>query len=166
MKIEIGLANERSQVRDPFEWAGRVLSHFASAEQAIGRLSLALDLPIEKGALSNLADLRNRLVAAEDRHCSALNNRIARWMSHRPVRHLLAHATIHQLTDQAGRDVVITRHLPRDRVDVTPDRMWTSEEREELLRQATSDSRSISDQVSNLLSDKALVAKLKRHQPR
>lgn len=159
MKQETGLGAGRQQFQDPYECVGRVLSHFACAEQAIGRLCVCLEIPIDRGALSNLADLRQRLVKVEDRHCAALNNRITRWISYRPVRHLLAHATLHQLTDQAGRDVLVERHLPRDESDASPDRMWSGEERDALLRMATSDSRSIADQVSNLLLNKALIAK-------
>jgi hypothetical protein len=66
---------------------------------------------------------------------------------------LLAHATLCCLVDAAGREIVVTRHLPRDKDDVTPDRMWTPDEREELLRGATGDSRSIADHVSNILGD-------------
>lgn len=77
------------------------------------------------------------------------------------MRHLLAHATLHCLIDGTGREIVVTRHLPRDKDDVTPDRMWTPEEREELLRQATSDSRSISDQVRNILADPSGVTRLR-----
>jgi hypothetical protein len=77
------------------------------------------------------------------------------------MRHLLAHATLHCLIDGSGREIVITRTLPRDKEDVTPDRMWTPEEREDLLRQATNDGRSIADQVKNILADQACIARLR-----
>ncbi|WP_432201528.1 hypothetical protein ACRAQ7_04980 [Erythrobacter sp. W53] len=124
-------------------------------------LSIEVDLPIEKGALSNLAELQKRLVNVDDRRCKALNNRIKRWSSHRPLRHLLAHATLIELTDNSGEPVVVTRHLPRDKDDVTPDRLWSLAEQAEVLRQASSDSRSIADQVRNLTTDSALMAKLR-----
>jgi hypothetical protein len=77
------------------------------------------------------------------------------------MRHLLAHATHHCLIDSAGRDIVVTRTLPRDKDDATPDRMWSPEEREDLLRQATNDSRSIADQVRNILADPATLGRLR-----
>jgi hypothetical protein len=90
-----------------------------------------------------------------------LDSRIARWSAYRSMRHLLAHATLLCLVDASGREIIITRTLPRDKDDVTPDRMWTPEEREELLRQATNDGRSIADQVRNILADPATIARLR-----
>lgn len=154
------VSRERTE-RSPHEWLGLVLTHFASAEQAIGRLCIHVDLPIEKGSLSSLADLRRRLTEVENKRCNTLSNRIDRWCSHRPLRHLLAHSTIHELHNSAGELVIVTRHLPRDKDDVTPDRLWTQAERQELLRQATNDSRSIADQIRNILADSNLVHALK-----
>jgi len=145
----------------PFEWLAHVLINFAVGEQAIGTLCLELKLPIEKGSLSSLADLRRRLAAAGESRCNALNLRIQRWSDNRPQRHLLAHATIQCLTDSAGRLVVVTRHLPREKDDVTPDKAWTTDERQEILRQATNDGRSIADQVRNIISDRQLINKLR-----
>jgi hypothetical protein len=73
----------------------------------------------------------------------------------------LAHATLTELIDGGGRVIVVTRTLPRDKEDVTPDRMWTPEEREKLLREATNDGRSIADQVRNILADPASVGRLR-----
>jgi hypothetical protein len=122
---------------------------------------LHLGLSIEKGSVSNLEALRHRLQKTQDRRCLALDKRIERWCANRPQRHLLAHATLHCLRDDQGREVVVTRHLPRDKNDVTPDRMWSSEERNEVLRQAAADGRSIEDQIRNILADSATLAKLK-----
>ncbi|MBX7494666.1 hypothetical protein K3172_02210 [Qipengyuania sp. 6B39] len=147
---------------DPHCWMGMVLEHFARAEQAIGKLSVAIGLPINNGSLGSLNELRKRLAVQEGKKFKALDNRIARWSQNRPFRHLLAHATITRLFDANGRPVIITRHLPRDANDVTPDRLWTFEDQKDLLRQASNDSRSICDQVANLLADPAQVAALRK----
>jgi hypothetical protein len=146
---------------DPYAWIGRVLTNFAIAEQAIGRLCLELDLPISNGSLTRIGELRDRLRQSPDRKCQALEKRIKRWSANRPFRHLLAHSTVSCLTDASGGNVVVTRHLPRDVSDVTPDRAWTSDERHELLRQATNDGRSINDHVKGLLADPGRLAKLR-----
>ncbi|MBY6127382.1 hypothetical protein KUW15_01495 [Qipengyuania aquimaris] len=146
---------------DPHNWIGIVLDHFARAEQAIGKLSLKLELPIANGSLSSLNEIRNRLSSVEGKTCKALNNRIARWAKNRPYRHLLAHATVTTLFDATGRMVIVTRHLPRDESDVTPDKLWTHEEQKDLLRQASNDSRSICDHVRNLLSDPTTLKALR-----
>jgi hypothetical protein len=147
---------------EPYAWIGRVLTNFAIAEQAIGRLCLELDFPISNGSLTKLAELRDRLRQSPDRKCQALEKRIERWTGNRPFRHLLAHSTVSCLTDAAGGNVVVTRHLPRDVHDVTPDRNWTRDERQELLRQAANDGRSIHDHVKGLLADSARLAKLRQ----
>lgn len=161
MEIEVKQSPVQPDSRCPYEWVGRVLTHFALAEQAIGRLCTGLDLPIEKGSLSSLADLRHRLIKAQNKRCSGLDAGIGRWSANRPLRHLLAHATLHRLIDGAGREVIVTRHLPRDKDDVTPDRMWTGEEREDLLKQALAESRSIADQVNNILADPQIIKQLR-----
>ncbi|WP_150125005.1 hypothetical protein [Tsuneonella mangrovi] len=137
------------------------MTNFAIAEQALGKLCHGLQLPITGGPLSSLNELRRRLVSSENKRFLALERRIARWSSYRSMRHLLAHATLHCLIDSSGREIVVTRTLPRDKDDVTPDRMWTPEEREELLRQATNDSRSIADQVANIVADASSIARLR-----
>ena len=154
---------ERSQTTstDAFSWLGRVLSSFAIAEQAIGELSVALDLPITKGSLSNLATLRAKLAASGDRKCVHLEARIERWNSDRPIRHLLAHATITILYDVNGEEVIVTRHLPRDDTDPSPDRTWSIAERTEMLRRLAADGRSISDRVRDIKSDAVLMKHLR-----
>jgi hypothetical protein len=147
---------------EPFNWLGCVLTHFANAERAIGQLCLTLDLPVEKGPLSSLQQLCTRLSRSSDKRCQTLLKRIERWRSFRPLRHLLAHATVMVLHDDTGKRVILTRHLPLDRFDVTPDRLWTDEECRELLRVATNDGRSISDQIRNLIRQPALLAELKK----
>ena len=146
---------------EPHKWMGLVLDHFARAEQALGRLSVALGLPIANGSLSSLNEVRNRLQKVGSAKCKALDKRIERWSRNRHFRHLLAHATVTTLFDATGRMVIVTRHLPRDDKDVTPDRLWTQEEQKELLRQASNDSRSICDQVRNLTSDLAHLKTLR-----
>ncbi|MFN3509964.1 MAG: hypothetical protein ACK4ZA_01270 [Tsuneonella troitsensis] len=142
------------------EWLARVLVGFARAEQALGKLCIATGFSVEKGSLSNLEALRSRLLSVECKRCKALENRIARWVSCRGQRHLLAHATLARFFDEQGREVIVTRHLPRDKDDLTHDRIWTTAERQELLRVATNDGRSIADQVKNILADKAIMARL------
>lgn len=146
---------------DPHAWLGLVLEHFARAEQAIGKLSVAIDLPINNGSLSSLNEIRNRLQKVGGKRCKMLDQRIARWSANRPFRHLLAHATLTTLFEASGAMVLVTRHLPRDANDVTPDRLWTAADQKELLRQATNDSRSICDQVSNPLADRPCVRALR-----
>ena len=147
---------------DPHAWMGLVLDHFSKGEQALGRLSSALGLPITNGSLGSLNELRNRLNATDNRKAKALDKRIERWLSNRPFRHLLAHATITTLYDIDGRRFLVTRHLPRDTSDVTPDRLWSPEEQQELLRQASNDGRSICDNVQNLLSNPAELTELRK----
>jgi hypothetical protein len=146
---------------EPHNWVGQVLDHFARGEQALGRLTIEIGLPITKGSLGSLAEVRRRLTVSGDKKANLLEQRIARWVKNRPLRHLLAHATITTLFDASGRMVLVTRHLPRDLTDVTPDRIWTFEEQKELLRQANNDSRSICDHVHGILEKPLLVAKLK-----
>lgn len=146
---------------DPHGWLGQVLTSFAVAEQALGQLSLAVGLSVEKGSLGNLEALRGRIRTVNSTRLNALDNRIERWSRNRPIRHLLAHATISVLHDPAGREMIVTRHLPRDRDDVTPDRVWSPEERAEILRQARADGRSICDRVKTMLADPVLLAKLR-----
>jgi len=162
--VQTAISSETISDDDPYAWIGRVLTNFAIAEQAIGNLCFVLDLPISNGSLTSIAELRNRLRQSADRKCHALEKRIDRWNANRPFRHLLAHATVSCLTDATGGEVVVTRHLPRDASDVTPDRMWTGDERRELLRQAANDGRSIHDHVAGLLADPTRLAKL-RHLP-
>ncbi|AOL93506.1 hypothetical protein [Porphyrobacter sp. LM 6] len=150
---------------EPFDWLGKVLTHFATAERAIGQLCIALDLPVEKGPLSSLQDLCNRLSRSSDKRCQALLKRIERWRSFRPLRHLLAHASVMVVHDITGKRFFLTRHLPLDRYDVTPDRLWTEEECRELLKVASNDGRSISDQIRNLAQNTAVMAELKKPLP-
>lgn len=144
------------------QWLAQVLTNFARAEQAIGRLCLRVDLPIRNGPLGSVNELRNRLSRTEDRRCRNLEKRIARWQSLRPVRHVLAHATLQVLFDEDRKPVIVTRHLPRDEDDITPDRVWTADESREILRIATSDGRSIHDQVRNLLDDNRIIEQLRK----
>ena len=146
---------------EPHAWVGHVLDHFARGEQALGRLSIAMGLPISNGSLGSLADVRKRLKASGDRKALMLDKRIERWSANRPFRHLLAHATITVLYDAGGEMVVNTRHLPRDASDVTPDRIWSAAEQKELLRQASNDGRSIADHVRDILANQALTTKLR-----
>ncbi|WP_324073315.1 MAG: hypothetical protein RSE14_10105 [Erythrobacter sp.] len=150
---------------EPFDWLGRVLANFATAERAIGQLCLALELPVEKGPLSNLQNLCHRLERNSNKRCQTLLKRIERWRSLRPLRHLLAHASIMVVRDSAGNRFILTRHLPLDRYDVTPDKLWTEAECRELLRVASNDGRSISDQIRNLLLDSVAMAELKKPDP-
>lgn len=150
---------------EPFDWLGRVLTQFAAGERAIGQLCIALDLPVEKGPLSSLQLLCVRLQRTSDKRCQALLKRIERWRSMRPLRHLLAHATVMVVHDGAGNRFLLTRHLPLDRYDVTPDRLWTEEECRELLRVSTNDGRSISDQIRNLLQNAPVMAELTKPDP-
>jgi hypothetical protein len=144
------------------QWLGHVLASFAKAEQAIGRLCVSVGLPITNGPLSSVNDLRKRLVRTGDRRCQNLERRIERWQSLRPVRHVLAHATVKVLFDENRNAVIVTRHLPRDEDDVTPDRVWSAQESQEVLRMASSDGRSIHDQVRNLLEDKRIIEQLRK----
>ncbi|WP_086618189.1 hypothetical protein [Erythrobacter tepidarius] len=150
---------------EPFDWLGRVLTHFATAERAIGQLCIALDLPVDKGPLSRLQELCDILARSSDRRSQALLRRIERWRSLRPLRHLLAHASIMTVHDVAGNRFIVTRHLPLDRYDVTPDRLWTEAECRELLRVANNDGRSIADQIRNLLQNRTVLAQLKPPTP-
>jgi hypothetical protein len=152
----------RGHLADAHQWLAQVLTSFAKAEQAIGRLCLRLDLPIKNGPLGSVNELRKRLSRTEDRRCKNLEKRIERWQSLRPVRHVLAHATVQVLFDEQRNTVIVTRHLPRDEDDVTPDRVWTAAESTEMLRVAAADGRSIHDQVRNLLDDKKLIEQLRK----
>jgi len=146
---------------DPYGWVGQVLDHFARGEQALGRITMAMGLPITNGSLGSLAEVRKRLIGSGDRKARLLEQRIARWTGNRPYRHLLAHATVMTLFDASGRMVLVTRHLPRDASDVTPDRIWTADEQKELLRQASNDSRSICDHVRDIVANAALISILR-----
>lgn len=150
---------------EALEWLAKVLTSFAKAEQAIGRLSLSIDLPIQNGPLGSINALRARLTRSDQRLCLSLEKRIARWQSLRPLRHLLAHATVRILYDAERRPILVTRHLPLDKIDTTPDRLWEVEDRIELLRVATSDGRSIHDQVANLLSKPDILKYLRKPCP-
>lgn len=147
---------------EAYAWLGRILHGFAHAEQAIGKLSQDLDFSISQGSLSSLNHLLQRLNSSDDRKAIALAKRIARWQVNRRYRNHLAHATIKTLWDQKGDMVFVTRHLPLDADDVSPDRVWTAEERKEFLRQVSNDSRSISDHVKNLLADNDVIKKLRQ----
>lgn len=144
------------------QWLGQVLTSFAKAEQAIGKLCVSANLPIKNGPLGSVNDLRKRLIRTGDRRCQNLEKRIERWQSLRPVRHVLAHATVRVLFDENRNAVIVTRHLPRDEDDVTPDRVWSAEESLEVLRVASNDGRSIHDQVRNLLQDKKIIEQLRK----
>jgi hypothetical protein len=143
-------------------WLAQVLVNFAKAEQAIGQLCLRVDLPIKTGPLGSVNELRNRLSRTEDRRCRNLEKRIERWQSLRPIRHVLAHATVRVLFDESRNPFIVTRHLPRDANDITPDRVWLTAESSEILRVATNDGRSIHDQVRNLLDDKKVIEQLRK----
>lgn len=67
--------------------------------------------------------------------------------------------------DSAGNRFILTRHLPLDRYDVTPDKLWTEAECHELLRVANNDGRSIADQIRNLLQNSTALAELKKPNP-
>lgn len=155
-------AQAQPSARCPYEWLARVLTGFALAEQALGQLSLDLKLSTKSGPLGSLEELRRKLSTSNDKRLVTLEKRVARWNSNRALRHLLAHCTMLCFKDTSGREMVITRTLPRDQNDVTPDRLWTPEEREELLRKATNDSRSIADQIANLRTDPAKMNQLAR----
>ncbi|MHA6332345.1 hypothetical protein ACXYL9_01575 [Qipengyuania sp. CAU 1752] len=146
---------------DPHKWIGRVLEHFARAEQAICELSIELDLPVEKGPLISHKELLNRLSQAEDRRAKDLAKRLKRWLKKRPYRHLLAHATILTLFDGDGRPVTVTKQSPRTADDVAREKIWTLEEQNKLLNEANNDGRSIRDQVTNLCEDKKVMAQLR-----
>lgn len=158
--LPIGVSLPKDDLAQAHQWLALVLTNFARAEQAIGQLCLRLDLPIKNGPLGSVNELRSRLSKSEDRRCRNLEKRIARWQALRPVRHVLAHATLQILYDEDRNPVFVTRHLPLDKDDVTPDRVWTREEREEIVRLASSDGRSIHDQTKNLLGDAKTIALL------
>lgn len=147
---------------EALQWLAKVLTKFAETEQAIGQLTLAMDLPIKNGLLSSLDQVLSRLVASGDRRSKTLITRISRWRSLRPVRHLLAHATVRIVFDENRNPLIVTRHLPLDEKDVTPDRVWTEAERAALLRVVTNDGRSIADQVSNLMQNKPEMDRLRK----
>lgn len=121
-----------------------------------------MNLPIKNGLLSNLDEAIDRLNSSEERRCQNLAKRIVRWRSLRPVRHLLAHATVRVVYDEDHDPLVVTRHLPLQQNDVTPDRVWAEAERSELLRVVSSDGRSIADQVQNILKERALINRLQK----
>lgn len=139
------------EFRDALEWMARVLVKFSEAEQAIGRLSRALELESKNGPLGQLGILRQRLQLSSDRKCKLLDARIGRWTANRPIRHMLAHATAQILWDKEGTPFLVTTNLPLDLGDKSPNRLWSMEERAALLKAATSDGRSICDQVRNIL---------------
>lgn len=152
----------KGDLADAYLWLAQVLTSFASAEQAIGQLCLRLDLPIKNGPLGSVNELRARLAKSEDRRCRTLEKRIDRWQSLRPVRHILAHGTIKVLYTESRQPVFVTRNLPLDKEDVTPDRVWTDAERRKLQQATASDARSISDQVNNLIADAKLIEVLSK----
>lgn len=158
--LPIPVVPPRDDLAQAHQWLAQVLTNFAKAEQAIGQLCLRLDLPIKNGPLGSVNELRARLAGSEDRRCRNLEKRIARWQALRSVRHVLAHATLQVLYDEQRNPVVVTRHLPLDKDDVTPDRVWTREEQAEVLRLASNDGRSIHDQIRNLLADSKGLAGL------
>lgn len=149
------------QRTDPLIWLALVVTSFAEAEQALGRLSIALGYKIENGSLGNLESVRKSLTRSEDKRCRNLDRRIERWLGNRPIRNLLAHATVKQLFNAKGESFIVTRHLPRDFADVTPDRVWSEGECEALLRDVRKDGQSIGHNVDNLLADKTRLAALK-----
>jgi hypothetical protein len=160
--LPVHQASAKDDLATAHQWLAQVLTSFAKAEQAIGRLCLGVGLPIKNGPFGSVNDLRKRLVRMEDRRCQNLEKRIERWQSLRPVRNVLAHATVRILFDENHNAVIVTRHLPRDEDDVTPDRVWTAEESLEVLRVASNDGRSIQDQVRNLLEDKKIIEQLRK----
>lgn len=160
--LPVVAAGPKGDLADAYQWLAQVLTSFARAEQAIGQLCLKLDLSIKNGSLGSVNELRARLLGSEDRRCRNLEKRIDRRQSLRPVRHVLAHGTVQVLYDESRAPVFVTRHLPLDKDDVTPDRVWTNAERLELLRVATNDGRSIQDQVKNLILDAKLIEKLRK----
>ncbi|MGB7373584.1 hypothetical protein [Pontixanthobacter sp.] len=146
---------------DPLVWLASVLTSFADAEQALGRLSVALGYRIEHGSLGNLQSVRDILSSSDDRRLRNFERRIARWLGNRPIRNLLAHATVKQVFDTSGQPFIVTRHLPRDSADVTPDRVWSENECEAFLRDVRKDSQSIRHHVSNLFANPARLSALK-----
>ena len=156
--IEAGTTDAETDAR---VWVSKVLERYARAEQAIGSLCIKLNLPIANGLLTSLSTLQERLIGSGDRRCRALNARIERWRSNRPYRHLLAHGSLELLFDATGSVALVTRHLPRDADDVTPDRLWSVAEREELLRQVTNHGRSICDHARNILADPQTLHRLR-----
>ena len=152
---------QRDDAAEALEWLARVLTNFAKAEQAIGELCFAMNLPIKNGLLEKLNEAINRLDKTGERRCQNLAKRIVAWRSRRPERHLLAHATVVVVYDENYEPLVVTRHLPLEKDDVTPDRIWSEAERSELLRLVINDGRSIADQVQNILKESALVARLR-----
>lgn len=158
--LPIVAANPKGDEADALIWLAQVLTNFAKAEQAIGQLCVRLDLPIKNGPLGSVNELRVRLRESGDRRCRNLEKRIDRWQSLRPVRHVLAHGTVLVLDDETRNPVFVTRHLPLDKEDVTPDRVWTTADRLGFLRITTNDGRSISDQIRNIQIDSKLIEKL------
>lgn len=161
-ELPIVAAEPKRDLADAYQWLAQVLTNFAKAEQAIGQLCLHLNLSIKNGPLGSVNELRARLLSSGDRRSSNLEKRINRWQMLRPVRHVLAHGTVQVLYDENHAPVLVTRHLPLDKDDVTPDRVWTHAERIELLRVATNDGRSINDQVRNLIGDKKWIEQLRK----
>lgn len=158
----VAAATIKTPTDEAYIWLAQTLAHFAEAEQALGRLAVALGFSIENGSLGSLAGLRERLRKHQSKTCKQLEKRIVRWLANRPHRHLLAHATITLLTGEDGTLFVNTRHLPRDESDVTPDRVWSPAEREDLRKNAAKDGRSICDLVRNIVSNGTLMNELKR----
>lgn len=158
--LPVTLTCAKSSLSEAYQWLAQVLTSFAKAEQAIGHLCVRLDLSIKNGPLGSVDELRNRLIRAEHPRCRNLEKRISRWQSLRSVRHVLAHCTLQVVYDENRAPLFVTRHLPLDKDDVTPDRVWTANERSELFRLASNDARSIHDQVRNLLEDTKLIKEL------
>lgn len=156
----IAQSKPKGDLAEAYQWLAQVLTSFAKAEQAIGQLCLRLDLRIKNGPLTSVDQLRARLGKSEEPRIKNLIKRIDRWRSLRPLRHVLAHCTLQVLYDENRNPLIVTRHLPLDKEDVTPDRVWSDLEREDLHRIATSDARSIHDQVHNILKDAKVVAAL------
>lgn len=151
----------RTPKDEAYIWLAQTLTHFAEAEQALGKLALSLGFSIENGSLGSLEGLRERLRKSDSKACKQLDKRIARWLANRPYRHLLAHSTITLFLNEGGSSIVATRHLPRDEEDVTPDKVWSPVEREDLRKNVAMDGRSICDLTRNILSDPKLLDALR-----
>ena len=133
-------------------WLGAVVSEFSRAEQALGRLAQAVDLKTDRGNLSNLRHLRDKLSRCPG-PCASLDKRISEWANYRELRHLLAHATLRVVTDHKGRVLTLTRICPLSAEDQTPDRAWSTEERDSIRHIARRLGQSIEDKVDHILSD-------------
>jgi len=67
--------------------------------------------------------------------------------------------------DGAGNRFILTRHLPLDRDDVTPDKLWTEAECRDLLKVAMSDGHSIARRIDNLRQNSKALSELKKPDP-